>query len=85
MLSINQCAQYGDVDAHIEFNAYTLRAGPHNLSDDFDGLFVSMEGNGHTDRFADRDLFVRLNKDTPAVDIRNKVDKAEIHGCLADL
>ena len=76
--------QHGCVDAHIKFNAYSLWAGPHNLPDDFEGLFVSMQGDAHDNRFADRDISARLNKDTPAVDIGDKVDEAEIHGCAAD-
>ena len=85
MLSIKYFVQYGGVDTHIELDAHSLGTGPHNFSNDFNGLFIAMEGNGHTDRFADRNFFVRLNKDTPAVNIRNKVDETEIHGCITDL
>ena len=75
----------GGVDAHIELDAHALGAGPHNFPYDFNGLFISMEGNGHADGFTHGDCFVRLDKDPPGVDIRNKIDEAEVHGGIADL
>ena len=82
---LKQRAQYGGVDAHIEFDPHTLRAGPHHFSDYFNGLPVAMEGNGHADRLADRDFLGGLDKYTPAVNVGNKIDETEIHDCIADL
>jgi hypothetical protein len=80
-----QGVEYGGVDTHIKFDTHTLWTGPHHFANDLNGLPVSMKGNGHTDRLAYRDSFAGLNKHTPTVDIRNKVDETEIHGCIADL
>ena len=66
------------VHAHVETHAHTLGAGPHDLSDDFDGLAVSHQREGHDNAFTHRDLMFWLDKNAPGIDVGNVVDEAEV-------
>ena len=84
-LSIKKRAYYSRVDAHIKLNTHTLRTGPHHFPKNLYGLFFTMQWNGQEDGFANRHIFIRLDKYTPTIDIRDEINVAEVHGGVTDL
>ena len=84
-VSIEKRAYYSRVDTHIKFNAHTLRTGPHHFPKNFYGLFVTLQRNSQKNGFANRHIFIRLDKYTPTIDIRDEIDIAEVHGGVTDL